>query len=79
MNKWELLTGGAVVVLTGSDGDDTAKARLIAAAPEMYNLLKRFAECRHEDDMFDIMENAQELIARIDNTEGTYAKADMDR
>lgn len=49
-----------------------ANGRLIAAAPEMYNLLKRFAECRHEDNMFDLMENAQELIACIDNEEAEH-------
>ena len=52
------------------NGNNTqANARLIAAAPEMYELLKRFAECRHEGDMFDIMQNAHELVARIDGKE----------
>ena len=43
-----------------------ADVRLIAAAPDMYCLLKRLAECNHGDDMFDIMQDAQEIVARID-------------
>ena len=51
------------------EAEDKANIRLIAAAPEMYRLLKAFAECLHEDGMFGLMEDAQELIARIDGEE----------
>lgn len=43
--------------------------RLLAAAPDMYRILKAFALCTHEDGMFDLMEEAGELIARIDGKE----------
>lgn len=43
-----------------------ANAHLIAVAPDMYCLLKRLSECNHGDDMFDIMQDAQEIVARID-------------
>lgn len=43
--------------------------RLLAAAPEMYRILKAFALCLHEDGMFGLMEEAGELIARIDGKE----------
>ncbi len=46
-----------------------ADADLIAAAPEMYRILKAFALCLHEDGMFDLMEEAGELIASIDGKE----------
>ena len=42
-----------------------ANARLIAAAPLMYQLLKRLASCSHEDDLFDIMQDAEEILNRI--------------
>ncbi len=51
------------------EAEDKANICLIAAAPEMYRLLKAFAECLHEDGMFGLMEDAQELIARIDGEE----------
>ena len=54
-------------LISADDEALAANAKLIAAAPEMYELLRRFANCRHEDDMFDIMECAQDLIARIDS------------
>ena len=54
-----------------------ANARLIAAAPEMYELLKEVAEVLRtrnnydyiEGDLFSLMTEAEELLARIDGEE----------
>ena len=43
--------------------------RLLAAAPEMYRILRAFARCNHEEGMFGLIEEAGELIARIDGKE----------
>ena len=46
-----------------------ANARLVATAPEMYELLNRLAKCRYMDDMFDSVQDAKELLALIDRKE----------
>ena len=45
-----------------------ANARLIAAAPEMYRLLKSVANYK-PDFVWDVVFQAQELLARIDGEE----------
>lgn len=56
-------------VLQWYQGEDWGTARLIAAAPEMYELLKEVAQCEG-DYVADTVFKAQELLARIDG-EGT--------
>ena len=46
-------------------------ARLIAAAPKMYRLLKAVANYK-PDFVWDVVFNAQELLARIDGEEAKY-------
>ena len=53
------------IVLTPED------ARLIAAAPEMYRLLKAVANYK-PNFVWDVVFNAQELLARIDGEEAKY-------
>lgn len=51
-----------------------ANARLIAAAPEMYELLKMFAFPAEYDNTVTAIQRskAQELLARIDRDEGGH-------
>ena len=56
-----------------TDEEIHANGRLIAAAPEMYDLLKKLVGCSHEDDMCEITDTAYELLARIDGKEGGEA------
>lgn len=44
--------------------------RLIAAAPEMYELLQEVAKYK-PDFIWDVVVHAQELLARIDDEETT--------
>lgn len=51
-----------------STPDTEANARLIAAAPEMYKLLKTVASYK-PDVVWDVVFRAKELLERIDNEE----------
>ena len=43
-----------------------ANARLIAAAPQMYKLLKNFARCKNDVGIWSLKLYAEKLLARID-------------
>ena len=49
--------------------NNEANARLIVAAPEMYELLGILESVRHEEDVIWLKEAVQELLARIDSEE----------
>ena len=62
-----------ICIITTNDAEDfsnedRANARLIAAAPEMYRLLKSVANYK-PDFVWDVVFHAQELLARIDGEE----------
>ena len=69
--KWEahpnrIIVGGLVLALV--NGGNPADTRLIAAAPEMYKLLKSVANYK-PDFVWDVVFHATELLARIDGEE----------
>ena len=73
--KWEadVLYGDHFVVFANSHMiadcfSSEANARLIAAAPEMYKLLKLVANYK-PDFVWDVVHHAQDLLARIDGEE----------
>lgn len=49
--------------------DKEANARLIAAAPEMYELLKVWVQIQAQPTLRNAQDKAQELLARIDGKE----------
>ena len=49
--------------------DNIANARLIAAAPEMYELLEVWVKVQAQPTLMEARARAQELLARIDGTE----------
>ena len=51
--------------------EQKANARLIAAAPEMYKLLQSVLKYK-PDFVWDVVFNAQELLARIDGEEASH-------
>ena len=52
------------------NGDETdANGRLIAAAPEMYELLKIWTEIQAQPTLMEAQKKAQELLAYIDGEE----------
>ena len=53
--------------------EEEANARLIAAAPEMYELLKEVVQWK-DDCVWDAMFKAQKLLARIDDDEADLIK-----
>ena len=49
-----------------------ANARLIAAAPEMYELLKVWVNIQVQPTLMEAKNKARELLARIDGTEAEH-------
>lgn len=81
--KWECSEYGDIVAKSGTNeiwiasmagegAEAEANARLIEAAPEMYALLKSVANY-NPDFIRDVVFQAQELLARIDNMEASHA------
>ncbi len=73
------LKGIAVVYRLGDDEEEKANGRLIAAAPEMYRLMKSVVDFDHTAFKFDtdgnlvltreIYDEFRDLLARIDGKE----------
>ena len=66
--QWEahpnrIIANGHVVAIV--NGGNAANERLIAAAPEMYELLKSVTEYQ-TDRVWDVQYYARQLLARID-------------
>ena len=68
---WVVHTDTALIADCFSGTDSKRNAHLIAAAPEMYELLRRVAygSC---DDCMPLMVSARDLLARIDGEEDNH-------
>ena len=60
----------AKVLLRHDISEMEANARLIAAAPEMYELLKVWVQVQAQPTLMDARDTARKLLARIDVEEG---------
>lgn len=56
-------------VVRWNDGHSWANARLIAAAPEMYELLKVWVQVQAQPTLRNAKDTAQKLLTRIDGKE----------
>ena len=77
MRSWGYLTGIGGAHLSSDEAIEIQKAnaRLIAAAPEMYRLLKVWTQIGAEPTLKNARKQAEELLVRID---GKQAKDDCD-
>ena len=69
MRGWSYLTG--VLNLSAAIEVQKANARLIAAAPEMYELLKVWTNIQAQPTLMNARKRAQELLELIDETEAS--------
>lgn len=78
MRGWGYLTGIGGAHLSSNEAIEIQKAnaRLIAAAPEMYELLKVWTQIQVQPTLNIARDKARELIARIDGEEAEHEGTD---
>ena len=59
----------ADILCCKNEDEEKANARLIAAAPEMYELLEVWVNLQAQPTLMEARKRAQELLVRIDGTE----------
>ena len=69
MRGWSYLTGVLNLSAKEAIKVQKANARLIAAAPEMYELLKVWTNIQAQPTLMNARKRAQELLELIDETE----------
>ena len=74
-----LNTGTGGLTWANRDGEAEANARLIAAAPEMYAIVKWVASLAENQHATHVMiQEARELIKRVDDLNSEEAEDDAD-
>ena len=71
MRGWSYLTGVLNLSAKEAIKVQKANARLIAAAPEMYELLKVWTNIQAQPTLMNARKRAQELLELIDETEAS--------
>ena len=69
---WVVHTDTALIADCFNTPDSKANAHLIAAAPEMYELLKVWVSIQAQPTLMNAREKAKELLARIDGKEADH-------